>query len=201
MSTRLYVGNLPSRLCFPELEDLFSPFGQIATADLITDPATGWSRGFGFVEMTNNEDAQAAITALNGHEVEGNTLVVNEASLMRGGPRGRVPHGGDGGRPSGGLSRSRGTRLFVGNLPYSASASDVETLLKEAGTVASVSVVTDRGTGQSKGFAFVEMGSKEEAEVAIKRFNGQTQLGRVLKVNEARPAERRGGGGGGRRRY
>lgn len=62
MSTRLYVGNLPSRLCFPELEDLFTPFGQIATAELITDPATGWSRGFGFVEMTNNEDAQAAIT-------------------------------------------------------------------------------------------------------------------------------------------
>ena len=82
-----------------------------------------------------------------------------------------------------------------GNLPYSASASDVETLLKEAGTVASVSLVTDRGTGQSKGFAFVEMGSKEEAEAAIKRFDSQTHLGRVLKVNEARPQERRGGGG------
>lgn len=201
MSTRLYVGNLPSRLCFPELEDLFTPFGPIATAELITDPATGWSRGFGFVEMTNNEHAQAAITALNGHEVEGNNLVVNEASLMRGGPRDRGSRsgGGDSGRSSGGPPRSRGTRLFVGNLPYSASASDVETLLKEAGSVASVSLVTDRGTGQSKGFAFVEMGSKEEAEAAIKRFDSQTHLGRVLKVNEARPQERRGGGGGRRR--
>ena len=109
MSTRLYVGNLPSRLCFPELEDLFTPFGSIATAELITDPATGWSRGFGFVEMTNNEDAQAAITALNGHEVEGNNLVVNEASLMRGGPRDRGSRsgGGDSGRSSGGPPRSR----------------------------------------------------------------------------------------------
>lgn len=205
LSTRLYVGNLPSRLCFPELEDLFTPFGPIANAELMTDPATGWSRGFGFVEMTNTEDAQAAMTSLNGREVEGNSLVVTEASLMRGGPsrgeRGLRSTGGDAARPSSGPARSRGTRLFVGNLPYTATASDVENLFKEAGTVTSVSLVTDRGTGQSKGFAFVEMGSKEEAEAAISRFNGQTELGRALKVNEARPAERRGGGRpfGGRR--
>jgi RNA recognition motif-containing protein len=94
-------------------------------------------------------------------------------------------------------------RLFVGNLPYTAKAADLETLFAEAGKVTSVSVVTDRGTGQSKGFAFVEMSSKDEAAAAIKRFDGQEALGRVLKVNEARPPERRFGGGasfgGGRR--
>jgi RNA recognition motif-containing protein len=206
----LYVGNLPPRLCFPELEDWFIPFGQFGSAELMTDPATGWSRGFAFVEMANNEEGQTAMTALNGREVEGKTLVVNEASLMRGaGPRERGPRpGGDSDRPSSGPVRSRGTRLFVGNLPYTATAADIETLFKESGTVSSVSLVSDRGTGQSKGFAFVEMGSKEEAEAAIKRYDGQTELGRILKVNEARPAERRsgpgrpfGGGGGGGRRY
>ena len=193
---------------------MFTPFGQIGSAELMTDPATGWSRGFAFVEMANNEEGQTAMTALNGREIEGKALVVNEASLMRGaGPRERGPRpGGDSDRPS--PVRSRGTRLFVGNLPYTATASDIETLFKGAGTVSSASLISDRGTGQSKGFAFVEMGSKEEAEAGIKRFNGQTELGRVLKVNEARPAERRGGagrpfgggggrpfGGGGGRRY
>lgn len=197
---RLYVGNLPPRLCFPELEDLFTPFGQIGSAELMTDPATGWSRGFAFVEMADNDEGQTAMTALNGREIEDKTLVVNEASLMRGaGPRERGPRpGGDSDRPSSSPVRSRGTRLFVGNLPYTATAADIETLFKDAGTVSSVSLVSDRGTGQSKGFAFVEMGSKEDAEAAIKRFDSQTELGRILKVNEARPSERRGSGGGGR---
>jgi RNA recognition motif-containing protein len=94
-------------------------------------------------------------------------------------------------------------RLFVGNLPYTVQAADVERLFTEVGKVATVSLVTDRATGQSKGFAFVDMGSKEEAAAAIKRFDGQEGLGRTLKVNEARPLERRSGGGhsfGGRRR-
>jgi RNA recognition motif-containing protein len=94
-------------------------------------------------------------------------------------------------------------RLFVGNLPYTVKAADLEKLFTEVGKVAAVSLVTDRATGQSKGFAFIDMGSKEEAAAAIKRFDGQEGLGRTLKVNEARPQERRSGGGhsfsGGRR--
>jgi RNA recognition motif-containing protein len=93
-------------------------------------------------------------------------------------------------------------RLFVGNL-HTAKAADLTTLFTEVGTVAAVSLITDRNTGQSKGFAFVDMGSKDEAAAAIKRFDGQEALGRLLKVNEARPPERRSGGGvsfgGGRR--
>ena len=86
-------------------------------------------------------------------------------------------------------------------MPYSAKNADLEKVFAEVGTVSSVSVVTDRFSGQSKGFAFVEMGSKEEADAIIEKFNGQEVLGRVLKVNAARPPERRrfGGGGGGRR--
>lgn len=210
MSVRLFVGNLPQPLCFPELEDLFTPFGTIVSADLMTDPTTGRSRGFGFVEMESTEAAQAAISSLNGFVLDGQSLTVNEAKPARGM---MAPRGGDGERSASASSdrpasssspgRAWGVRLFVGNLPYTAKAAELEKLFTEVGKVASVSLVTDRGTGQSKGFAFIDMGSKEEAAAAIRRFDGQEALGRVLKVNEARPPERRPSGGhsfgGGRR--
>lgn len=207
MGTRLFVGNLPQHLCFPELEDLFSPFGTILSAELMTDPTTGRSRGFGFVEMESSEAAQAAIASLNGFAMDGQALTVNEAKPSRGmlAPRsgGERPVTTNADRPPSPPSRAWGVRLFVGNLPYTAGAADLEKLFAEVGKVASVSLVTDRGTGQSKGFAFVDMGSKEEAAAAIRRFDGQEALGRTLKVNEARPQERRPGGGhsfgGGRR--
>jgi RNA recognition motif-containing protein len=203
----LFVGNLPPRLCFPELEDLFTPFGTILSAELMTDPTTGRSRGFGFVEMESADAAQAAIAALQGFALEGQTLNVNEAKLSRGlgAPRGggERPAAAPTERSVSSPGRAWGVRLFVGNLPYTAKAADLETLFTEVGKVTTVSVVTDRGTGQSKGFAFVEMGSKDEAAAAIKRFDGQEAFGRMLKVNEARPPERRFGGGssfgGGRR--
>jgi RNA recognition motif-containing protein len=83
----------------------------------------------------------------------------------------------------------------------------LEKIFSQAGKVNSVSIVTDRATGQSKGFAFIDMGSKEEATAAIQQFDGKEALGRILKVNEARPPERREGGprpfggGGGRRPF
>jgi nucleolin len=195
VSTRLFVGNLPSRLCFPELEDLFTPFGTILTAELMTDPTTGRSRGFGFVEMESAEAAQAAIAALNGYELEGQALKVNEAKAARDrfAPRSEEdrPAGTGTGRPSLTRGEAGGVRLFVGNLPYTVRAADLETLFGEVGQVATVSLVTDRDTGQAKGFAFIDMGSKEEAAAAIKRFDGQEAWGRTLKVNVARPSERR----------
>jgi len=207
LGTRLFVGNLPQRLCFPELEDLFTPFGTILSAELMTDPTTGRSRGFGFVEMESADAAQAAIASLHGVEVGGQALSVNEAKPSA---RGIVGARGGGDRsastspastsPSSG--RAWGVRLFVGNLSYTVTAAELEQLFATVGKVAAISVVTDRNTGQSKGFAFVEMGSKEEAAAVIKRFDGQEALGRILKVNEARPPERRSGGGhsfGGRR--
>lgn len=86
-------------------------------------------------------------------------------------------------------------RLYVGNLPYSVSSSDLQTLFSSHGTVQSAEVISDRMTGRSKGFGFVEMGNDDEAEAAISALNGQEQDGRTLTVNEARPREQRGGGG------
>ena len=92
-----------------------------------------------------------------------------------------------------------GKKLYVGNLSYSVSSSDLEKLFAPFGTVQSAQVIEDRETGRSKGFGFVEMGTDQEAQAAIQGLNGKEQDGRPLKVNEAQPREERGGGGRGGR--
>jgi cold-inducible RNA-binding protein len=89
------------------------------------------------------------------------------------------------------------TKLYVGNLSFNTSAQDLETMFGEAGTVQSASIIEDRDTGRSRGFAFVEMATAEEANAAIAALNGKEVDGRNLKVNEAKPREDRGNGGGG----
>src|SRR5215207_6198428 len=88
------------------------------------------------------------------------------------------------------------TKLYVGNLAFQTTSQDLEQLFGQAGTVQSASVVEDRDTGRSRGFAFVEMSSQDEATSAIEQFNGKEIDGRFLKVNEAKPREDRGGGRG-----
>ena len=88
------------------------------------------------------------------------------------------------------------TKLYVGNLAFQTTSQELQELFSQAGTVESASVVEDRDTGRSRGFAFVEMSTKEEAASAIEQLNGKEVGGRALKVNEAKPRENRGGGGG-----
>jgi RNA recognition motif-containing protein len=92
-----------------------------------------------------------------------------------------------------------GKRLYVGNLAFDATSEDLQELFAQAGTCESASVVSDRGTGQSRGFGFVEMSSNAEAQQAIQQLDGQEFHGRALRVNEAREESRGGGGGGGGR--
>ena len=114
------------------------------------------------------------------------------------------------------------TKLFVGNLSFNTTEGDILDLFKQAGTVAKCELIVDKFTNKSRGFAFVEMGSQEEANAAVAQLNGKELDGRALTVNEARPREDRprgdfggvgggrggdrrggggGGGGGGRGRY
>jgi RNA recognition motif-containing protein len=90
-------------------------------------------------------------------------------------------------------------KLYVGNLSYGVTDSDLQRIFEEYGTVESAQVVMDRDSGRSKGFGFVEMSSDQEAQAAIDGLNGQEVSGRALTVNEARPREDRGGRGGGGR--
>jgi RNA recognition motif-containing protein len=100
-----------------------------------------------------------------------------------------------------------GRKLYVGNLTYGVTDADLQQLFQAHGTVQSAQVITDRDTGQSKGFGFVEMGSDQEAQAAITALNGRDHNGRSLTVNEAKPKTNgggrggSGGGGGGRGGY
>ena len=99
-----------------------------------------------------------------------------------------------------------GTRLYVGNLSFETMESDLQDLFGQVGNVANCALITDKFTGKSRGFAFVEMGSEEEAQKAIAELGGKSLHGRPLTVNEARPREDRpkhdfGGSSGGRNRY
>ena len=101
MGSKLYVGNLSYNVDNAQLEQLFSAHGQVQSAEVIADRDTGRSKGFGFVQMGTNEEAQAAIAALNGQEQDGRTLTVNEAKPKEnrsgGGGGGRGGYGGGGG--------------------------------------------------------------------------------------------------------
>ena len=89
-----------------------------------------------------------------------------------------------------------GRKLYVGNLGYDTSSDDLQQLFASHGTVDSATVISDRSTGQSKGFGFVEMSSNAEADAAIAALDGQEFGGRAIKVNEAKPRPAGGGGGG-----
>ena len=104
MSTKLYVGNLSYKLNNSELEQLFAPHGTVESAHVIIDRDTGRSKGFGFVEMGSAQQAQAAISALHGKEIDGRSLTVNEAR-----PREERPAGGfgGGGKRGGGFGGGR----------------------------------------------------------------------------------------------
>lgn len=111
MGSKIYVGGLPYSATEQQLSDLFAAHGAVASARIITDKFTGQSRGFGFVEMSSDSEAQAAITALNGSDMGGRTLTVNEARPQEprtgGGGGGRGGFGGGGGRSGGGGKRDR----------------------------------------------------------------------------------------------
>ena len=98
-----------------------------------------------------------------------------------------------------------GTKIFVGNLSFETTSAELESLFSELGTCASASVITDRATGRSRGFGFVEMSSTAEAQQAIERLNGRELQGRPLNVSEAKErssgGDRQRGGFGGRRNY
>ncbi len=92
-----------------------------------------------------------------------------------------------------------GSKLYVGNLSYGMTEDSLAQVFAECGNVVSARIITDRETGRSKGFGFVEMGSDDEAQKAVSALNGKQIDGRPITVNEARPQEPRSGGGGDRR--
>jgi RNA recognition motif-containing protein len=87
------------------------------------------------------------------------------------------------------------TKLFVGNLPFNTTPEELENVFGQSGSVTSVNIITDKFTGRSRGFGFVEMGTEEEAQAAVESLHGHEMQGRPLTVNEAKPQQPRSGGG------
>jgi RNA recognition motif-containing protein len=176
MTKRIYVGNLPSHTTERDLTNLFEQAGRVLAVRIMTDRDTGRSKGFGFVEM-GDEEAEKAIMQLHRANLNGQPLSVSEArprpesSAVRGG----VPP----------------ARLFVGNLPYTATGAELKEFFSAVGPVSSVMLPVERESGKPRGFAFVEFPDHTHAREAVHRFHAQPFQGRALVVNEARAPESR----------
>lgn len=175
MTKKIRVGNLSYHTTERGLTSLFERVGRVVSARIMTDRDTGRPKGFGFAEM-ENEDAERAIAQLNHTELNGQLLSITEA-------RARPPALGAGGAPP--------SRLFVGNLPYEATAEELKEVFSAVGPVSFVSLPVERESGQPRGFTFVEFPDSAHATEAIRRFHNQPFKGRALVVNEARARESR----------
>jgi len=175
--TKLFVGNLSYESTAGDLAALFKKVGQVESVDVITDRDTGRSKGFGFIEMSA-EDADRAIKAFNGADFYGRSLSVTPAPPQEKGK----------------------AKLFVGNLSYETTESDLVALFNEVGNVDSARLITDRDTGRSKGFAFIEMSGEDDVNRAITQLDGVEKDGRSLTVTPLRQRDDRLGNVGGKPR-
>ena len=154
MTKRIYVGNLSPHTTERELTDMFERVGRVVSVRIMMDRDTGRSKGFGFIEM-GSEEAERAIMQLNRAELNGHPLSVTEAR-----PRPEAS-------PAGSLPP---VRLFVGNLPYEATAAELREFFSPAGLVSAVSLPVERESGKPRGFAFIEFTDRAHAEEAVRRF-------------------------------
>jgi len=182
---KLFVGGIARGVETPQLQDLFAQHGEVVDAIVMVDRETGNNRGFGFVTFAKDEDADKAIAALNKSELAGRKITVNDADS------GAKKRGGkDGGARGGRKETPDGSaRMYVGGLPWETSNEGLKVLFANHGTVHDVHVITDKGTGKSKGFGFVTM-PEAEAKTAIVELNGFKFNGRTLKVQLANSGRR-----------
>jgi nucleolin len=181
---RLYVGNLGWDTNSEDLQDAFKEFGDFEECFVVTNKATGESRGFGFVVYQDKSTAERAIEGMNGVSLDGRAIRVALS------------------KPKGWASKREetGSTLYIGNLGYDTSDEQLRAELEKCGELSDVTVVTDRETGSSRGFAFATFLNPDDAQRAIEQMDGIEIDGRELRVNLSRPkgaaAAPRGGAGG-----
>lgn len=171
---KLYVGNLSMTFSDSMLRQLFEPFGKILHATVLMDLITGTSRGYGFVHFTNNVDSRRAAEEMNTKVVDGRALVVR---LRSEGPPAQ--------RPKYGAQEPDDAKLYVAHLPLTINEMALRSLFQRHGQVGEVKLITDRATGQVKGYGFVNMASPQAAQAAIQALNGYQLDGKTLTVRIA----------------
>ncbi|KAG0583530.1 hypothetical protein KC19_3G144400 [Ceratodon purpureus] len=182
--SKLYVGNLPWSCDSTQLAEIVQDYGTVQTVEVIYDQESGRSRGFAFVTMASNEDAQAVITALDGSDLGGRALKVNYPQAK--GDRPRFERSERPERRGGDRRREDNpNKLFVGNLTWGCDEDQLHQLFSDYGKVVEARIVTDRETGRSKGFGFVTLENASEVNSAIESLDGADFEGRQLRVNLA----------------
>ncbi|KAL3628921.1 hypothetical protein CASFOL_027967 [Castilleja foliolosa] len=179
---KVFVGNVPYDVDSGKLAEIFGDAGVVEIAEIIYNRETDQSRGFGFVTMSTVEEAEKAIELFDKYNINGRLLTVNKAA-----PKGSRPE-----RPPR-VSESSSSRIYVGNLPWSIDNAGLEDLFSNYGKVVSARVVSDRETGRSRGFGFVEMSSESETTDAINNLDGNNVDGRAIRVNIASSDRKRSG--------
>ena len=182
--TRLFVGGLPREIGTEELRDLFKAHGDMTDCVVLTDDA-GVNRGFGFVTYAEKSMADAAIKALDGHRINGRRIGVRDADDDK--KKGRKER-----------KEPEGLKLYVGNLPFSATQDHLKELVAAHATVNEVILATGPG-GKAKGFGFVFIAEKDKGEAVVAAINNTELEGRKIKVDIAKAKGGKGGGRGGNR--
>jgi nucleolin len=191
---KVYVGNLGYDTTADRIEEIFASCGTVSDVNLLIDRESGNSRGFAFVTFASPQDAQAAVDNLNGTNIDGRDIRVNVSR-----PRGEKSSfsentfGGRGGgnKYGGGGGDIDSAKLFVGNLGWDTSTEDLQRVFSEYGRVVDARVVTDRDTGNSRGFGFITFDDAKSAENAIGSLDGMELGGREIRVSVSTPKKPR----------
>jgi len=195
VAPNLFIGNLSWGVDEPMLQAEFEGFGEISNTRIVTDKQSGRSKGFGYVEFTNLDDAKKAHEAMQGHFLDGRKLNVDFSTP-------RPPK--DFNSP-GQFSQQRASKfgdqrsppsntLFIGNISFEANNEIVMETFAPYGTVNRVSLPTDRESGNLKGFGYVDFETVEESTAALEALNGVDIAGRRIRVDFAGPRPDNGGG-------
>lgn len=170
----IYVGNLFFEVTEDALRQQFESFGEIASVRVVTD-ARGLSRGFGFVEFANVEDASAAVDKLDQKPLQGRRMAV-QFNKPRDRPR------------SSPTQHQPSKTLFIGNMSFEMSDKDLSDLFRDMRNVMDVRVAIDRNTGQTRGFAHADFVDVESAKEAFDKLNGKIIYGRQLRLDYSSPS-------------
>jgi nucleolin len=196
MVAKLFVRNLSWSVTEDELYSLFGDIGTVLSVKIPIRREDGKPRGFAFVEMEALADGEQAIARLNGQMLHNRDLVVAFQDETR--------SNGGGGASSGPVEKN--AKLFVRNIDFTVSESELKSLFDQAGTVLSVKIAMDRDTNSSKGFGFIEMATADEAQNAINTLNGTYLNNKDIAIDfqdpnrsRARAGAASGGGYGGSR--
>lgn len=168
MNTKLFIRNLSWSVAENDLYDLFEQVGEVVSVKIPTRREDGKPRGFAFAEMGSPELAKAVIDKFNGHMLDNRDIVIDYQDENRGG---------------GNKKPVKNSKLFVRNIDASVGEDALQSFFEKAGTVYSVKIITDRDTGESRGFGFVEMASADEAEEAINTLNNSNLGGGDLIID------------------